>query len=728
MKSRFFCLAITITALSLAPAFVNAAVFNKNFIISDFDQFDKHALSQMAIQTFLEKKGSMLATITDTFSYGIKKVSEIIWLVSQETNISPKFLLAKLQNEQGLIEKASATQNALDWAMGYSCFGGRCNEKYRGIANQIDAGATTFRIYSDQPNRFGFKIGVPSITSDGYQVTPQNQATANLYIYTPYHGSDSGIGGNYSFWKVWNRYFGGNRYPDGIVLLDPDGTLWKIQNGERRKYISKTAYLQTNRIEDAIQVSADIIASYPESTPIKFSNYAVVKDSGSGKIYLLVDDFKRHIVSPEALRKIGFNPEEIETVLPEDIAPYRDGFPIDETAVDPTGVVAKNKTTGELFFLQNGFKYPIIDDIILKLNYPNRTPKEMFAEEINSGYPGNPVPLKNGLLVKDASHSIYMISERKKFRIASDYTFQTLFPLTQKDTIQSVPQKVLDIHPDGETIEIAENIPDAPDATSNPQQQENTYTAVWKSTSGPNRLKPNEKSSLTLTFANTGTGEWRNNSTFLSVTNEKGEPTPLAHESWSVADGRFIPMETVIGQNSQGTFSIPLKAPANPGEYGLLITLKRIPQTGSPEPIAGGSLLLPINVIPNDYTAEIGTLSMPPATKNTWRKTNIEVKIKNTGTQKWAKKQLILIVEDTEGKTSPFYDSSDWIDKRVAALPLDKGTTIDPGKTATLKFTLKPKGLPKGTYTIRFRLELKDAKQTIPINTLPFLDRKIRVD
>src|SRR3989338_6514540 len=728
MKSRFFCLAITITALSIAPAFVNAAVFNKNFIISDFDQFDKHALSQMAIQTFLEKKGSMLATITDTFSDGIKKVSEIIWLVSQETNISPKFLLAKLQNEQVLIEKASATQNALDWAMGYSCFGGRCNEKYRGIANQIDAGATTFRIYSDQPNRFGFKIGVPSITSDGYQVTPQNQATANLYIYTPYHGSDSGIGGNYSFWKVWNRYFGGNKYPDGAVLIDPEGTLWKIQNGERRKYISKTTYLQTNGIEDAIQVSADIIASYPESSPIKFSNYSVVKDTVSGKIYLLVDEVKRHIVSPEALRKVGFNPEEIETVLPEDITPYREGFPIDETAVDPTGVVVKNSATGELFFMQNGFKYPIIDEAILLLNYPNKIPKNISSTEIQNAYPGDPLRLKNGILIKDINTTIYIISDGKKFRIASDYTFQTMFPQVNKDTITVVSQKVLNIHPNGETIEIAENIPDSDPTQPTPDQPTFTYNAVWKSTSGPNRLKAEEKNSITLSFANTGTGEWRNNSTFLSVTNEKGETTPLAHPSWTAPDGRFIPYEVVTGQNNTATFTIPLQASKNAGEYGLLITLKRIPQTGGPEPIAGGSLLLPITVIPNDYTTEIVTLSMPPATKNTWRKTAVEVKIKNIGTQKWAKKQLVLVVEDAEGKPSPFYDSSDWIDKKVAALPLDKGTTIDPGKTATLKFTLKPKGLPKGMYTIRFRLELKDKKQIILINNLPFLDRKVRVD
>lgn len=714
----------------LIPLNAEAVSFNKNFIISDFDQFDKNSLSKSAIQTFLQNKNSVLATVTDTFNGAVKKVSQIIWEVAQEQTISPKFILAKLQNEQGLIEKSSATQKALDWAMGYSCFGGTCNEKYRGVGKQIDAGATTFRIYTNEANRFSYKINQTSTTSDGYSVTPQNQATANLYIYTPYHGSNTGIGGNFSFWKVWNRYFGKQKYPDGTVLRNSSGSLWKIQNGEKREYISKTAYLEQNRLEDAILVDDETVEAYPAGPSIKFANYSILKDTSTSKIYLLDRGVKRHITTPEALRKLGFNPEEIQNATTAELSAYRDGFHIDESAINPTGELIKN-FAGEIFFSQNGFKYSLIDKTILELNYPSRTPRLASEQEIKTLYPGSPQKLKDGLLIKDSNGSVYITSKGSKLPIANEYTFNELFGADRLSLVPLVPQSVIDLHSTGNAIELVENVPDpiAPEITPpTTPSTAITYKSVWNSTDAKKRLAPNEVSTVTVSYINNGTGVWKNNNVHVSATNDTNELTPLKHASWTVADGRFIPHETSVGSKNIATFSFNIQAPATPGNYPLHLQLKRLDSAGNITPIPGGLIMIPVSVVTNDYSAGIVSHTLPVAARNTWSRIPIEVKIKNTGTKPWTKKKTALIIENHRGEQSPFYDSSDWLNASIAAVPVENTTTIQPGKTATFNFTLKTRGIPKGIQKLKMHIELKDINEQVLLNSQNTFERYLRID
>ncbi|MBT6034013.1 MAG: hypothetical protein HOH01_00285 [Candidatus Jacksonbacteria bacterium] len=724
----FFSFFLTIL---LVPSSLEAASFNKNFIVSDFDQFDKNSLSKSAIQTFLQSKNSVLATTTDLFNGAVKKASQIIWEVAQEQTISPKFILYKLQNEQGLIERASATQKALDWALGYSCFGGTCNEKYKGIGKQIDAGATTFRIYTNEASRFSYKVGKTSTTSDGYSVTPQNQATANLYIYTPFHGSDSGIGGNYSFWKVWTRYFGKQKYPDGTVLRNSNGSLWKIQNGEKREYISKTAYLEHSRLEDAILVEDETIASYPAGAAIKFANYSLLKDTTTSKIYLIDRNVKRHITTPEALRKLGFNPEEIQNATTAELASYRDGFHIDESAINPTGELIKNTSTGEIFFSQNGFKYQLIDTTVLELNYPSRSARSASSTELNALYPGSPQKLKDGLLIRDSNGSVYITSKGLKLPIANEYTFNELFGAARMDAVTLVPQSVIALHSTGDAIELIENIPDpiAPEITTpTTPSQAATYKAVWNSTDAKKRLSPGEVATVSISYINNGTGIWKNNNVYIAATTEGGETTPLKHASWGKNNGGFIPQETSVGSKSIATFSFNVQAPATAGNYPLHIQLTRLDSVGNISIVPGGLVTIPISVVTNDYAASIVSHTLPVAVRNTWSTIPIEVEIKNTGTKAWTKKKVALIIENHQGKQSPFYDSADWLNASIAAVPIENTTTIQPGKTATFKFTLKTSGIPKGIQKLKMNIELKDVNKPVLLNAQNTFERYIRID
>ena len=138
---------ITLVWTTFLPHVTLARVFDPHNIITDTDLFDADALSQRAIQTFLEREKSPLATYRQKVDGKNLRASEIIWKIAHEHSVNPKFLLTTLEKEQALISRGTATTKALDWATGFGCYGGTCREQYKGFYNQAEAAAITQESY-----------------------------------------------------------------------------------------------------------------------------------------------------------------------------------------------------------------------------------------------------------------------------------------------------------------------------------------------------------------------------------------------------------------------------------------------------------------------------------------------------------------------------------------------------------------------------------------------------
>ncbi|MFH1192597.1 MAG: hypothetical protein V1655_03945 [bacterium] len=449
---------ITIICLS-APAFlrpVKAAEFNPNSIITDFEYMDYDAMNLDEIQYFLEQKGSGLAIYKTADVDGkIKKASEIIYRAANDYKISPKFILVMLQKEQSLIETANPTDYKLDWAMGFA----RCDDpilcspenmaEFQGFAKQVDRGTARQRYYLENAYKDWLKSANNTYDIDGYKITPINQATANLYSYTPhYHG-------NYNFWKIWNKYFSKN-FPDG-TLLQADGSdnVWLISYGMRRPFANKAVFSSRFDKNKIITVSENDILKYELGASIKFSNYALMRDSNKN-IYLLIDDKKYKIVSPEVFKKLGFISDEIVDLEYDEINEYKDGGNITMDSVYPLGELLRDKKTGGVFYVENGIKNPIWDKQILKTNYPNRHTIDATDEEIEKLVAGWPIKFKDGEIVKGSeSPAVYVISDGQRRPIIDGRIFESLG--YKWENVVSLDQKILEtLHPLGDVIDIGQ--------------------------------------------------------------------------------------------------------------------------------------------------------------------------------------------------------------------------------------------------------------------------------
>ncbi|HAM26082.1 MAG TPA: hypothetical protein DCP11_05070 [Microbacteriaceae bacterium] len=235
------------------------AGFNPGLIISDYNFYNPEAMNELDVQAFLESRECSPSddspclweyreTTASQPAQGAghcaayrgdraERASRIIVKVAHACTISPRVLLVLLQKEQSLLTRPSASGYLR--ATGYGCpDSADCDKTYFGFFNQIYHAAWQFRQYSEHPDR-AFMVGRadvqfnPDASCGASSVRIRNQATANLYNYTPYqpngaarkHPSTDGDGcsthGNLNFWLFYNRWFGSSAADGYPAFFDP---------------------------------------------------------------------------------------------------------------------------------------------------------------------------------------------------------------------------------------------------------------------------------------------------------------------------------------------------------------------------------------------------------------------------------------------------------------------------------------------------------------------------
>lgn len=154
--------------------------------------------------------------------------AQIIANAGKSCGISQKVLLVMLEKEQGLVSATKPTQAAYDAALGLSCpDGAACDTKYRGFFKQVYGAAERFRYYLGHEELYGYyadRLNYVAFNPDkscgGRNVWIENDATALLYIYTPYQPNDAALAagagegdecstyGNRNFSLLYGGWFG----------------------------------------------------------------------------------------------------------------------------------------------------------------------------------------------------------------------------------------------------------------------------------------------------------------------------------------------------------------------------------------------------------------------------------------------------------------------------------------------------------------------------------------
>ena len=188
--------------------------YDMHRLLEDSDVTGGTGITPAQVQAFLQQQGSYLAGYTDP-AYG-KTAATLIVERSRASNISPLYMLARIQGESSLIQSGTSTN--LSKATGCGCpDGSGCDAQYVGFGKQVECAAKKMRGYltdleAGRATISGWKTGVTKSTSDPCSVKPVNNATAALYTYTPWVGAyaiqcgRTTVGGSSLMASIYNRY------------------------------------------------------------------------------------------------------------------------------------------------------------------------------------------------------------------------------------------------------------------------------------------------------------------------------------------------------------------------------------------------------------------------------------------------------------------------------------------------------------------------------------------
>ena len=266
-------------SVSPAPAATAAdgRDFNPGMIISDAVFYNGTTMSVAQIQAFLNarvptcrvgyvclKDYRQTTTSQPARSEGCaayagaanESAAQIISKVGRACGINPRALIVLLEKEQGLVTDTWPSSRQYRSATGYGCPDtAACDTAYYGFFNQVYQASWQFKKYRARPAGRGYQAGRtntilwhPNAACGSSQVYIQNQATAGLYLYTPYrpnaaalanlYGTGDGCSsyGNRNFWRMFTDWFGSTSSPAAVraelnetpfvYARDAAGDLW----------------------------------------------------------------------------------------------------------------------------------------------------------------------------------------------------------------------------------------------------------------------------------------------------------------------------------------------------------------------------------------------------------------------------------------------------------------------------------------------------------------------
>lgn len=195
---------------------VREAEFDKDTLLTDKALRDTDALTAADIQAFLDETPWGDASVLANYDEDGRSAAEIMHDAAAKHGINPLELLVRLQMEQGLIAKTTASDEAISLAFGCGCpHSPVCSPKYEGFANQAECAAGTLsrsmdRALTSKGTVSGWKRGEEKLTQDRIEIVPTNAATAALYTYTPWvgeaGGGKKGVGGASLHHAIWTGF------------------------------------------------------------------------------------------------------------------------------------------------------------------------------------------------------------------------------------------------------------------------------------------------------------------------------------------------------------------------------------------------------------------------------------------------------------------------------------------------------------------------------------------
>jgi hypothetical protein len=347
--------------------------FNAGNIISDAVFYNAGAMSEAQIQTFLQQRVptcragyTCLKDYRETttnqsakeagcaaYQGRAQSAASIISAVARACGINPQVLIVLLEKEQGLVSDTWPTARQYRSATGYGCPDtADCDANYYGFFNQVYNAAWQFKKYQFSPGGRGYQAGRvntiqwhPNAACGASQVYIENQATAGLYLYTPYRPNTAALNnlygtgdacssyGNRNFWRMFNDWFGSTS-GGGYLVRSPERANVFLVVGSTKHPIGDgdtlAAYAPLGPLGYVAQ-------SYLDGLTTGRALQRFVGDDG-GRLYLVDRGSKYHFDTCARVADFGYNCPDSVRLTPGQIAALATQADLSSNIATPSGI------------------------------------------------------------------------------------------------------------------------------------------------------------------------------------------------------------------------------------------------------------------------------------------------------------------------------------------------------------------------------------------------------
>jgi len=341
--------------------------FRPGNIISDQVFFNSGSMGEAQVQAFLDWKNPgcrsgyvCLNRYTETTpsrsadshcaayaGASSESAARIITKVARACGINPQVLIVTLQKEQGLVTDTWPTSTQYRIAMGYACpDSAACDSQYYGFFNQVYSAARQFKVYGASsyftwyaPGQVHNILYNPNRACGSTPVYIENQATANLYYYTPYQPNAAalaagyGIGdscstyGNRNFYNYFTDWFGSTQVSSGsLVQASGSGAVYLLTQGVKHHIEKYADYaIFASRLGGVSTVPQSYLDAFPTGNVV--TRY--VHGATDRKLYLLqADGTKHNFPTVESTAALGYQFNEYTTLDQAQIDAFTTGAPV----------------------------------------------------------------------------------------------------------------------------------------------------------------------------------------------------------------------------------------------------------------------------------------------------------------------------------------------------------------------------------------------------------------
>lgn len=358
-----------------------------------------------------------------------QSAAQMIYSVAKACGINPQVFIVLLEKEQSLVTDVWPLSRQFRSATGFACPDtADCDPAYAGLFQQLYNAGKQFKIYQAHPTHpdFNYRAGrsqrIYYQTNLGGFINPtgnandpsrsgqsacgysniyiENQATAALYIYTPYQPNQAALAnlrgtgdacsayGNRNFWRLFNDWFGSTLEPSYTPFFQLPGSVTTYVLGANNTYYTIGSYqrLQDYGFEGPFKLRVKQLAQSALSGYTHMGSLPEVARFEGVGVYLMLDGKMRVFPNEEILTDYGYAMGQ-EATLPKEMADIL-------SLGDPLWTIAGTSGGGATYHIVSGKKQAMCTwDAYTKLGTPIYSTRsitslpERYLSRISNGAP-----------------------------------------------------------------------------------------------------------------------------------------------------------------------------------------------------------------------------------------------------------------------------------------------------------------------------------------------------